>query len=158
MPTTDTVVVRWANVAIPPYIVQLRPSSALFEESSLVNQTFCAEAFVALATCQVNDAAQFYEALFDQPPQTFVADRYAEFVLPGLKLALFQPQKQHAEEFAHSAGAAMSLCLEVTDLEGAIAHLTQLGYPPPGAIQTASHGREIYAYDPDGNRLILHQG
>ncbi|EKQ68223.1 Glyoxalase/Bleomycin resistance protein/Dioxygenase superfamily [Leptolyngbyaceae cyanobacterium JSC-12] len=51
----------------------------------------------------------------------------------------------------------MSLCLEVENLEGAIAHLTQLGYPPPGEILTASHGREIYAYDPDGNWLILHQ-
>jgi len=51
----------------------------------------------------------------------------------------------------------MSLCLEVADLEGAIAHLTQLGYPPSGAIITASHGREVYAYDPDGNWLILHQ-
>jgi hypothetical protein len=51
----------------------------------------------------------------------------------------------------------MSLCLEVSDLEDAIAHITALGFPPPGEILTASHGREIYAYDPDGNRLILHQ-
>jgi catechol 2,3-dioxygenase-like lactoylglutathione lyase family enzyme len=52
----------------------------------------------------------------------------------------------------------MALCFEVEDLEGAIAHLTRLGYPPPGKIITASHGREIYAYDPEGNWLILHQG
>ncbi len=51
----------------------------------------------------------------------------------------------------------MSLCLEVSNLEDAIAHLKTLGYPPPGNISIASHGREIYAYDPDGNRLILHQ-
>ncbi|MEH2113797.1 VOC family protein [Nostoc sp.] len=51
----------------------------------------------------------------------------------------------------------ISLCLEVSNLEDAIAHLTSLGYPPPGEISIASHGREIYAYDPDGNRLILHQ-
>ncbi len=51
----------------------------------------------------------------------------------------------------------MSLCLKVPDLEVAIAHLTRLGYPPPGEILTASHGREIYAYDPDGNWLVLHQ-
>jgi hypothetical protein len=51
----------------------------------------------------------------------------------------------------------MSLCLEVTDLENAIAHVTALGYPPPGEIITGSHGREIYAYDPDRNRLIIHQ-
>nr|WP_289501139.1 hypothetical protein [Gloeocapsopsis sp. IPPAS B-1203] len=51
----------------------------------------------------------------------------------------------------------MSLCLEVSDLENAVAHLTSLGYPPLGETLTASHGKEIYAYDPQGNRLILHQ-
>ena len=44
------------------------------------------------------------------------------------------------------------------NLEQAIACLTNLGYTPPGEIIEASHGREIYAYDPAGNRLILHQG
>ena len=33
------------------------------------------------------------------------------------------------------------------------AHLTNIGYPPPGEIVTASHGKEIYAYNPDGNCL-----
>ncbi|MFM6271339.1 MAG: hypothetical protein ACKPFA_33295, partial [Dolichospermum sp.] len=56
---------------------------------------------------------------------------------------------------ANSAHA--SLCLEVNNLESAISYLTSLGYPPLGIIYTASHGKEIYAYDPDGNRLILHQ-
>ncbi|MBA2747243.1 MAG: hypothetical protein H0U45_00545 [Tatlockia sp.] len=51
----------------------------------------------------------------------------------------------------------MSLCLEVEDLASAIAYLINIGYPPPGEIVTASHGKEIYACDPDGNRLILHQ-
>ena len=50
-----------------------------------------------------------------------------------------------------------AVCLEVADLERAIACLSELGYSPPGEIITASHGREIYAYDPTGNRLILHQ-
>ena len=45
----------------------------------------------------------------------------------------------------------------VDNLERSINELAQLGYPPQGQITTASHGREIYAYDPDGNRLILHQ-
>ena len=51
----------------------------------------------------------------------------------------------------------MSLCLEVVSLEDSIDRLAHLGYPPRGPITIASHGREIYADDPDGNRLILHQ-
>jgi hypothetical protein len=45
----------------------------------------------------------------------------------------------------------------VENLEQAIAHLTSLGFPPASEILLASHGREIYACDPDGNRLILHE-
>ena len=51
----------------------------------------------------------------------------------------------------------MSLCIEVENLKEAIASLTALGYPPPGEIIEASHGTEIYAYDPANTRLILHQ-
>ena len=81
-------------------------------------------------------------------------ERYAEFVLPALKLALFKPSD--GQEFVGPAGS-MSLCLEVTDLESAIATLKDLGHSPPGDVIDASHGQEIYAYDPAGNRLILHQ-
>lgn len=119
--------------------------------------SFCSAAFVTLATPQLNGLTQFYEALLQVPPQLFVADVYAEFAIAGLKLSLFQPKAARQAEFATPNGAAISLCFEVEDLAGAIAHLTQLGCSPPGQIITASHGREIYAYDPDGNRLILHQ-
>lgn len=120
--------------------------------------TFCSAALVTLATPKLDELAAFYEALLQRPPQVWLPGVYAEFAVAELKLGLFQPQASHQSEFAQPAGAAMSLCLEVADLEAAIAHLTELGYPPPGSITTASHGREVYAYDPDGNRLILHQG
>jgi hypothetical protein len=74
-----------------------------------------------------------------------------------LRLGIFKPKDIHQPQFEDSAGSGMSLCLEVDDLEEAIAYLKTLGYPPPGEIITASHGREIYAYDPAKNRLILHQ-
>ena len=119
--------------------------------------SFCSAAFVTLATPRLNELAKFYEALLHTPPQPFMAGRYAEFAIAGLKLGLFQPQASHQAEFAQPGQAAMSLCLEVPDLDGAIAHLTQLGYPPAGDVAQASHGQEVYAYDPDGNRLILHQ-
>jgi hypothetical protein len=51
----------------------------------------------------------------------------------------------------------MALCLEVGNLETTIAHLSNLGYPASSEIITASHGREIYAYDPERNWLILHE-
>ncbi len=110
--------------------------------------------YVALAHENLQSLVAFYQSLLGQVPQVYMPERYAEFVLPDLKLALFKPSD--GQEFAGPAGS-MSVCLEVDDLEGAIATLRDLGYPPLGDILYASHGQEIYAYDPAGNRLILHQ-
>ncbi|MBD0336217.1 MAG: glyoxalase [Cyanobacteria bacterium Co-bin13] len=112
---------------------------------------------MTLGTAQFERLVGFYQGLLQQVAHPYLPDRYAEFALPGMKLALFRPQVEHQSEFDQPSSGGMSLCLEVVDLEGAIAHLTTLGYPPPGPIISASHGREVYAYDPDGNRLILHQ-
>ncbi|MEO0457717.1 MAG: VOC family protein [Cyanobacteria bacterium P01_A01_bin.114] len=112
--------------------------------------------FVTLASERFDHLVAYYQALLGQSPEPLLPNRYAEFQLPGLRLGIFKPKATHCEEFA-GAGGGMSLCLEVESLEGAIATLTDLGYPPPGEVTQASHGREIYAYDPDGNRLILHQ-
>ena len=112
------------------------------------------KAFVTLAATDSAVLVQFYAQLLEQTPDPYILDVYAEFQLKGLRLGIFQPKESH-HEFA-AAGGGMSLCLEVEDLETAIAHITQIGHPPPGKIITASHGREIYAYDPAGNRLILY--
>jgi predicted enzyme related to lactoylglutathione lyase len=115
----------------------------------------------ALVTLGVTDFSQvidFYSKFLNQEPQPFIPNVYGEFRLNGgLRLGIFQPKAQHFSEFSNSNQSGMSLCLEVEDLSSAIAHLTALGYPPPGKITIASHGKEIYAYDPAGNRLILHQ-
>lgn len=115
------------------------------------------EAFVALAACSFESVVSFYERLLGRSPQPYVPQVYAEFLLPGVKLGIFRPSADHIEEFDQSKRAGLSLCLEVEDLDEAIAHLTHIGYPPEGQPKTASHGRETYAYDPEGNRLILHQ-
>lgn len=117
---------------------------------------FIRAAFVTLASDHLDPLVDFYQALLGVAPQPYMPERYAEFALPGLKLALFKPSNDHREEFIGSA-ASMSVCLEVRDLDVAIASLNHLGYPPSGPIIHASHGMEIYAYDPAGNRLILHQ-
>ncbi len=117
----------------------------------------CDEAFVTLAAVQFEEVVSFYRQFLGIEPHPYREGVYAEFQLPGMKLGIFKPKDSHEAEFAESAQAGMSLCMEVNHLEGAIAHLTQLGYAPPGAMTTASHGREIYVYDPAGNRIILHE-
>ncbi|GET42045.1 VOC family protein [Microseira wollei] len=125
----------------------------------------CTDAFVTIASVDVERLVNFYTKVFQKNPQNYIPNAYAEFDLPGLRLGIFKPRETHRQEF-DGIGGSMSLCLEVKDLEDAIravaqaganAHLTASGYPPAGEIIAASHGREIYAYDPDGNRLILHQ-
>ncbi|BAY17294.1 glyoxalase/bleomycin resistance protein/dioxygenase [Anabaenopsis circularis NIES-21] len=115
------------------------------------------EVFVAIATVNLESLISFYTQVLSEKPSTLIPNVYAEFQLMGLRLGIFQPKQSHELEFENSTKSKISLCLEVSNLEAAIAHLTNLGYPPPGEISIASHGREIYAYDPDGNRLILHQ-
>jgi catechol 2,3-dioxygenase-like lactoylglutathione lyase family enzyme len=114
--------------------------------------------FATLASPNVERLVDFYQRLCDRPPSAYRPDVYAEFHLPGLRLGIFQPRTSDVAEFGDRSSGRFSLCLEVDDLDSAIAHLTDLGYPPPGEVIEASHGREIYAFDPDGNRLILHQG
>lgn len=114
--------------------------------------------FVTLASQQVETLVQFYTRLLGQSPHSAIPGTYAEYQVAGLRLAIFQPGPSQTSEFKPLPPGAVSLCLEVEDIYGAIAHLTALGYPPPGSLMTTSHGREVYGYDPDGNRLILHQG
>lgn len=112
---------------------------------------------VTLATQNFELLVNFYQQFLEQTPITQIPSIYAEFQLSGLRLGIFKPKASNQAEFINSTHSRMSLCLEMKDLEAAIAHLTEIGCPPPGQIVTASHGREIYAYDPDGNRIILHQ-
>jgi predicted enzyme related to lactoylglutathione lyase len=121
------------------------------------------DVFVTLVDPDGETLMRFYSLLFGQP-SVHIPKVYTEFRLPGLRLGLFKPQKNHAAEFSgqplrylQSSAGGMSLCIEVVNLEAAIAQFAALGCSPPGEITIASHGREIYAYDPLGNRLILHE-
>lgn len=115
-------------------------------------------ALVTIATVNFQKLVDFYIHILEKEPHKLIPNVYAEFKISNLSLGIFQPKQNHQSEFVANTKSTLSLCLEVSNLENAIAHLQSLGYPPPGNIATASHGREIYAYDPDGNRLILHQG
>jgi catechol 2,3-dioxygenase-like lactoylglutathione lyase family enzyme len=115
------------------------------------------DALVTIATVNFETLVSFYTKLLEQNPITLIDNVYAEFQFSNLRLGIFKLKSTHEAEFETTAKSKISLCLEVSNLEAAITHLTSLGYPPPGNITVASHGKEIYAYDPDGNRLILHQ-
>jgi predicted enzyme related to lactoylglutathione lyase len=114
--------------------------------------------FVTIATVNFANLVDFYGKLLAQPPSSLIPGVYAEFKTANFQLGIFQPQTTDQTEFAITSKSPLSLCIEVSNLEAAIAHLTILGYPPTQQISLTSHGRETYAYDPDGNRLILHQG
>ena len=112
--------------------------------------------FVTIATENIARLVYFYSQLLQKEPSHYRHGVYAEFELNKLRLSIFKPKPQRQSEFINS-GSSMSLCIEVEDLDRAIACFADLGYPPPGEIIEASHGKEIYAYDPANTRLILHQ-
>lgn len=114
------------------------------------------EIFVTIATDKIEDVVYFYSQLLGQKPTVSRPQVYAEFKLEKLRIAIFKPKAKNHQEFSNH-GSSLSFCLEVENLEEAIARMIDLGCTPPGEIITASHGREIYGYDPAGNRLILHQ-
>jgi hypothetical protein len=121
---------------------------------------YCKSAFVTLATTNFEALVGFYQLLLERSPHPYIPQIYAEFQLPDLRLGIFKPKQNHSAEFANQS-SSMSLCLEVENLEAAIANLgpilSQFDSSRLGEIAIASHGKEIYIYDPDGNRLILHE-
>ena len=112
--------------------------------------------YLAIATDQIEALNDFYSRLLGQSAAVYRPSIYVEFQLEKLRIAIFKPKPQRQPEFANH-GSSASLCIEVENLADAIAVLNDLGYPPPNEIIEASHGKEVYAYDPAGNRLILHE-
>ncbi len=114
-------------------------------------------AWITLAPRNFSKACEFYSNLLGKPPdQTLMRSNqliYAEFHLTGFNLGIYAPKFQPQA----SGYSSLSMCFQVDDLETSIELITNLGYPPAGEIVTASHGREVYVFDPDENRLILYQ-
>lgn len=112
--------------------------------------------FVVISVNEIQALTDFYSQLLQKAPDVNRPGIYSEFKLEKIRIGIFKPKPERQSEFENSS-SAMSLCLEVEDINKAIAMLNKLNCPPPGEIIEASHGKEIYAYDPAGNRLILHQ-
>lgn len=117
----------------------------------------CSAALVTIAAIDFDRLLAFYSILLQQTPQPYQPNVYGGFKVAGLDLGIFQP-KAGNQEFAAQTAGAVSLCLSVDNLEKTLEYLATNGYPQTSTVLSASHGRECYIYDPDGNRIILHQG
>ncbi len=69
----------------------------------------------------------------------------------GLGLTLFPDRPAGARTIDHFA-------FRVHDLRTLQERLQGAGYAVEGPVQTATYGTSIYVYDPDGNRVELHDG
>ncbi|MBW4441914.1 MAG: hypothetical protein KME10_11885 [Plectolyngbya sp. WJT66-NPBG17] len=115
------------------------------------------KAWVTIAAVQFNRSVQFYRHLFQQEPQVFAPQKYAEFETFGIRLGIYRPTAEESPEKAPiTLFPAVSLCLQIENLESSIEHLDRVD-AYVGEIRSVSHGREAYAYDPDGNRIILYE-
>jgi predicted enzyme related to lactoylglutathione lyase len=112
--------------------------------------------WMTIAPRNFDKSCDFYTQLLGQSPDRTMSRSdhiiYAEFDLIGLRLGLYQAKSDYP-----ATPSTLSICFQVENLEAAIELVTSLGYPPPGEIMHPSHGREVYAFDPDDNRLILYQ-
>ncbi|MFZ9738834.1 MAG: VOC family protein [Prochlorotrichaceae cyanobacterium] len=116
--------------------------------------------WLTIAAENVEALVLFYTQILDQSPQIHINDRYAEFRLPQFRLGIFKPHRGHREEFDSGTSpskTSLSLCLEVSNLEEALLRCQNAGATFSGETIEASHGREHYAYDPLGNRIILYE-
>ena len=114
------------------------------------------EATAAIGAEDFSRSVAFYTALLGREPDHRIGDGHAEFRLPGLRLEIFRPRAGGADDFRNPPGRrfGLGLVFRVSDLSRAVAEVERLGGAAAPAFD-ASHGRECYAYDPDGNRLIL---
>lgn len=114
------------------------------------------KAWTTIAAVEFDRSVAFYRHLFQQEPQLFTSGKYAEFETIGLRLGIYCPTAEESPEKAPiTLFPAVSLCVQIENLENAIAHLEPEAHI--GEIRSVSHGREVYIYDPDGNRIILYE-
>lgn len=114
------------------------------------------KAWVTIAAVQFDRSVEFYRHLFQQAPQSFTPAKYAEFEAFGIRLGIYRPTSEESPRSPITLFPAVSLCMQIEKIEDAIALLDQID-AFVGEIRTVSHGREAYAYDPDGNRIILYE-
>jgi predicted enzyme related to lactoylglutathione lyase len=120
---------------------------------------FFSRSWLAIAVRSLTGSVQFYQTLLGDGAVFRQIGKYVEFDLGDLRLGLFEPKPEAAPEFDQRGHNPMSLCLAVADLDQTLTQLTAQFLLPDGPpeIVLASHGREVYLFDPDGNRIILYE-
>lgn len=116
------------------------------------------EAFAAIGANDYAATVDFYRKVLDREPDERIRDIYVAFHLPGLRLGIFEPRTSNRPEFVNppDGRSSLNLVLRVPNVDQARAVLAILNPArPPEEIRQTNHGRECYAYDPEGNRLIL---
>ncbi|MCF2971177.1 VOC family protein [Synechococcus sp. Nb3U1] len=124
---------------------------------------------ISLATPDLPRLQHFYQSLLGIPAQAQIPTDgepvYVEFRLLGLRLGLYRAS--HGAERHHShhpdfvaRPSAMSLCLQVEDLQGSLSEIQavledyRIAASP---VRQDFHGQEVDFPDPDGNHIVLHQ-
>ena len=106
-------------------------------------------AIFSLRTPNFEQTLAFYGALLGEPERV-EPRQWAAFGLPGCRLIVWSGP---GAEVSH--GNALQLCLQVANLDQAHTALGSLAAPLP--IREASHGRELFFSDPDGNEIVLYE-
>lgn len=112
---------------------------------------------ITLAVQNLAVMQTFYSALLGVMPHLAVSDRYVGFAVNGQRLGLFRPRQSEQQDWRSTPGA-WSLCLYVPDLQAACQTVLSAGGHIATKAIAEDYGRECYAQDPEGNRLILCQG
>lgn len=102
----------------------------------------------SLQTMHFKDMDTFYRELLGEPIAQKPGE-WSQFSLQNTRLVVWQAKEDPAR------GDALQLCLTVSDLDEARSNAPEkLVF---SEIQLASHGRECFFKDPDGNTLILYE-
>jgi predicted enzyme related to lactoylglutathione lyase len=107
---------------------------------------------MSIPTPNLPQLRQFYQDLLQVTPLVVLGEKYVEFELLGARLALYH-QRSEQNLQVHPEGS-ISLCLQVTSLE---AMLKSFEPQSISEVRVAFHGREVDIWDPDGNRIVLHE-
>lgn len=116
--------------------------------SSLINDL----AFVVLAVSDMAKSRAFYTGVLGLKETANWDDKWVEFDIGHGTLAVTLASKEMPV-----GGSGVMVALEVSDLEGAVATLREMGVPTVGESWDSPACRGLNLRDPDGYGILLHK-